>query len=45
MIIDIEPAELAMDIPYDENIVLLDVRKPVEFAEGHIRDAVNLPLK
>ncbi len=44
MIIDIEPAELAMDIPYDENIVLLDVRKPVEFAEGHIRDAVNLPL-
>jgi len=44
MIIDVEPDELMMDIPYDENLVILDVRKPSEFAEGHLPGAVNLPL-
>ena len=33
-----------MDMPYDENLVILDVRKPSEFAEGHLPGAVNLPL-
>lgn len=44
MIIDVEPDELAMDIPFDEHLVVLDVRKPTEYAEGHIKDAVNMPL-
>jgi len=44
MIIDIEPDELLMDMPYDENLVVLDVRNPSEFAEGHLAGAVNLPL-
>ena len=44
MIIDIEPDELLMDMPYDENLVVLDVRNPSEFAEGHVAGAVNLPL-
>ncbi|MDQ6904091.1 MAG: rhodanese-like domain-containing protein [Bacteroidota bacterium] len=44
IIIDIEPDELAMDIPYDENLLILDVRKENEFAEGHVKDALNLPL-
>ena len=44
MIIDVEPDELMMDMPYDENLVILDVRKPSEFAEGHLPGAVNLPL-
>ena len=44
MIIDIEADELAMDIPFDENLTVLDVRKFNEFAEGHVKDAVNLPL-
>ena len=44
MIINVEPDELAMDLPFDENIYVLDVRKPAEFADGHIRDAVNIPL-
>jgi len=44
LIIDIEPDELAMDIPFDENLTVLDVRKFIEFAEGHVKDAVNLPL-
>ena len=44
MIINIEADELAMDIPFDKNLVVLDVRKPTEFAEGHVKNAVNLPL-
>jgi rhodanese-related sulfurtransferase len=44
LIIDVEADELAMDLPFDENLIVLDVRKPVEYAEGHIKDAVNLPL-
>ena len=44
MIINVEPDELAMDIPFDENLVILDVRKPTEFAEGHVKSAVSLPL-
>jgi hydroxyacylglutathione hydrolase len=45
MIIDIEADELAMDIPFDENLLVLDVRREPEFADGHIKDAVNLPLQ
>jgi glyoxylase-like metal-dependent hydrolase (beta-lactamase superfamily II)/rhodanese-related sulfurtransferase len=44
MIIDVEADELAMDIPFDENLVVVDVRKPAEFAEGHVKDALNIPL-
>jgi hydroxyacylglutathione hydrolase len=44
MIIDIEPDELMMDLPFDENMLVLDVRRPTEFADGHLRNAVNLPL-
>lgn len=44
MIIDIEADELAMDIPFDDRLVVIDVRKPAEFAEGHVKDALNIPL-
>jgi rhodanese-related sulfurtransferase len=44
LIIDIDAGELAMDIPFDENLVVVDVRRPVEYAEGHVQDALNLPL-
>lgn len=44
MIIDVESDELMMDIPFDDNLVIVDVRKPMEFAEGHLRDAMNIPL-
>lgn len=44
MIIDVEADELMMDIPHDENLVILDVRRETEFANGHLKDAVNLPL-
>ena len=45
MIIDVEADELAMDLPFDENLVVLDVRKPTEFADGHVKDALNIPLQ
>ncbi len=44
MMIEVEADELAMDIPHDDNLVIVDVRKENEFAEGHIKDAINLPL-
>ena len=45
MIINVEADELAMDIPFDDNLVVLDVRKPTEFAEGHVKEAINIPLE
>ncbi len=44
MIIDVEADELAMDIPFDDNLLVLDVRKQTEFADGHVKDALNIPL-
>ncbi len=44
LIIDVEADELMMDIPFDNNLIILDVRKPVEFGEGHLSDAISLPL-
>jgi hydroxyacylglutathione hydrolase len=44
MIVTVEADELMMDIPFDPNLVVIDVRKPAEYAEGHLKDALNLPL-
>ena len=44
MIIDIEADELMMDIPHDQNLVIIDVRRETEFADGHLKDAINIPL-
>jgi glyoxylase-like metal-dependent hydrolase (beta-lactamase superfamily II)/rhodanese-related sulfurtransferase len=44
IVIDVEPDELMMDIPFDPKLVIIDVRKPAEFAEGHLADAINIPL-
>ncbi len=44
LIINVEPDELMMDIPFDKNLVVVDVRKPVEYAEGHLNEAINIPL-
>jgi hydroxyacylglutathione hydrolase len=44
MIIDVEADELMMDIPHDENLVVIDVRRETEFADGHLKDALNMPL-
>jgi glyoxylase-like metal-dependent hydrolase (beta-lactamase superfamily II)/rhodanese-related sulfurtransferase len=44
MIIDVEADELMMDMPHDPNMVVLDVRRETEFADGHLKDAKNIPL-
>jgi hydroxyacylglutathione hydrolase len=44
LIIDVEADEMAMDLPFDPNIMVLDVRRPAEFADGHVKDALNIPL-
>lgn len=44
MIIDIEADELKMDLNYDPRMVVVDVRKELEFNGGHVQSAVNMPL-
>lgn len=44
MVIEVETDELAMDMPHDKNLVVIDVRRETEFADGHVKGAVNLPL-
>ncbi len=44
LIIDVEPDEMAMDIPFDEHMVIVDVRRDTEYADGHIKDSLNIPL-
>lgn len=44
MIIDVEADELAMDLPFDDNLIVVDVRQEPEFAAAHVKDAVHLPL-
>jgi hydroxyacylglutathione hydrolase len=44
MVINVEADELAMDIPFDDKLLVVDVRKPTEFAEGHVKNAMSLPL-
>lgn len=44
MIIDVESDELAMDIQHDPNLQVVDVRRETEFADGHVKGAINMPL-
>jgi len=44
MLIDVEADELAMDIEFDDNLVVLDVRKELEYDNGHLKKAMNIPL-
>ncbi len=44
LIINVDADELAMDLPFDEHLVVVDVRRETEFADGHIANAVNIPL-
>lgn len=44
LLINVEADELMMDLPFDENLMVLDVRKASEFEEDHMDEAENLPL-
>ena len=44
LVIEVEADELAMDIKHDPKLIVVDVRRETEFGEGHIKNAINLPL-
>lgn len=44
IMISVEVDEFAIDIPFDEKIIVLDVREPYEYEGGHVRIAENIPL-
>lgn len=44
MLIEIDSDELALDIPFDDDLLVVDVRESDEFDKTHIRKAVHLPL-
>lgn len=44
MIIDVDAEELAMDLPHDNRLEVIDVRKESEFDAGHVKGASNVPL-
>lgn len=44
MVINIEADEFAMDIPFEKNMVIIDVRTEEEYNKAHVKDAVNIPL-
>ncbi|HET9825366.1 MAG TPA: rhodanese-like domain-containing protein, partial [Chitinophagaceae bacterium] len=44
IIIDADTEEMALDIKHDPKVVVVDVRRETEFADGHVEDAVNIPL-
>lgn len=45
LIVDIDADELLMDLNYDYKMIVLDVRKELEFDNGHIKTALNIPLQ
>ena len=45
LIIDVEVDELAMDIDFDTNLVVLDARKEAEYDNGHLQESINIPLE
>ncbi|MEO8854108.1 MAG: rhodanese-like domain-containing protein, partial [Ginsengibacter sp.] len=44
LIINVESDEFAMDLPFDDRMAVIDVRKFGEFADGHVKEAINIPL-
>jgi rhodanese-related sulfurtransferase len=44
LIIDVETDELALDLNHDPKIIVVDVRRETEFADGHVAGSVNIPL-
>ena len=44
LLIDVEADELAMDIPFDDKLIVVDVRKELEYADGHLKQSINIPL-
>ncbi|MFN5188941.1 MAG: rhodanese-like domain-containing protein [Chitinophagia bacterium] len=44
LVIEVEVDELAMDIPFDAYLMILDIRTEDVYDKGHIKDSINFPL-
>jgi len=44
MLIEVEVDELAMDIPFDEFLMPLDIRTEIDYNKNHIKNSISLPL-
>ena len=44
LIIEVQVDELAMDIPFDEFLMILDIRTEDQYNQGHIKNTIHLPL-
>lgn len=44
LVIEVEADELAMDIPFDEFLMVLDIRSEEQYNLGHIKNSIHLPL-
>ena len=44
LIIEVEVDELAMDIPFDEYLMILDIRTEDVYDKAHIKNSINLPI-
>lgn len=44
LVIEIEPDELMMDLPFDEKLIVIDVRNAEAFDADHLEGAESLPL-
>jgi rhodanese-related sulfurtransferase len=44
LVIEVEVDELAMDIPFDEFLMVLDVREEAAYNRGHIKNSISVPL-
>lgn len=44
ILIDVDIDELAMDIPFDEFLMVLDIREEERYHQGHIKNSLNIPL-
>jgi hydroxyacylglutathione hydrolase len=44
LVINVEADELVMDLRFDPQLMVIDVRRETEFADGHLSQSVNIPL-
>ena len=44
ILIDVDIDELAMDIPFDEFLMVLDIGEEEKYHQGHIKNSLNIPL-
>ncbi len=45
LVVNVDADEFAMDIPFDQKMRIVDVRRETEFADGHVPGALNIPLE